>query len=213
MGLITPESGRQTETHTLLANQNSIRMEGVGIDVVRRVHALVTDGSLRPWGRQFPHFTSLSIQDHTDLAVAFETSTDTVSGGLCPGAFAALTIGSPLTEDLLDAFGEYFKEKYWAAYPKGLMSWIKSSMLTPKDVPRSYGSVILWTEFSPPQLAIVDSPVTGNVIIVTPSSYVESPGNSCLICQIQANGTIKKIGVGVGSKVKAGTVGSFLLTA
>jgi hypothetical protein len=155
MGLITPGSGRQTETHALLANQNSIRMEGVGIDVVRRVHALVTDGSLRPWGRQFPHFTSLSIQDHIDLAVAFETSTDTVSGGLCPGAFAAFPFGSPFTEDLLDAVGEDFKEKYWAAYPKGLMSWIKCSMLMPKDVPRSYGSVILWTDSSPPQLAIV----------------------------------------------------------
>lgn len=213
MGLIIPESGRQAETHTLLANQNSIRMEGVGIDVVRRVHALVTDGSLRPWGRQFPEFMNLSMQDHIDLAVAFETSADTVSGGICPGAFAALSFGSPLTEDLLNIFGEEFREKYWAAYPKGMMTWIKSAMLMAKDGPRSYGTVILWTDSSPPQLAIVDSPVTGDVMIVTPSSYVESPGNSCLVCQIQANGTIKKIGVGVGSKVKAGTVGSFLLTA
>jgi hypothetical protein len=213
MGLITPESGRQAETHTLLANQNSIRMEGVGIDMVRRVHALVTDGSLRSWGKQFPEFLSLSIQDHIDLAIAFETPADTISGGLCPGAFAALSFGNPLIEDLLNAFGEDFKEKYWAAYPKGLMTWIKSSMLMPKDVPRSYASVILWTDSSPPQLAMVDSPVTGNVIIVTPSSYVENPGNSCLVCQIQANGTIKKIGVGVGSKVKARAVGSFLLTA
>lgn len=211
MSVITPDSTR-TETHTLLANPSSIRMDGIGIDRVTRVHALVTDGTLRPWGRQFPQFMDLTIQDHVDIAAAFETGTELVSR-LCPGAFAALAFGRPFPEDLLNAFGPEFVELYWKSYPKALLTWVKAAMLMPKDEPRSYGNVILWTEASGPQLAITDAPVTGRVIIVTPSSYVEKPGNSCLVCQVQEDGTVKKIGVGVGSQVKASTTGSVLLTA
>ena len=62
------------------------------------------------------------------------------------------------------------------------------------------------------QLAIVTEPVEGRVMVVTPSSSVEHPGRGCLICQQLPNGSLRKIGIGLGKAVKTSLTGAFLLT-
>ncbi len=66
--------------------------------------------------------------------------------------------------------------------------------------------VIVSTAANEPQVAVVNEPVMGNILLVTPSSYSRKRGVDFLIC-------LRRIGVGLGKKVKASTTASLLLTA
>ena len=206
MPLIGSGVPNQIETHRLSLNQNGLQLDGVGIDPVRRICVLLTNGSLNVWSH--PAFLQLPADDHIDIAKAYGMPTDTI-GTLCPAAFAAISAMSPLPVEILAAFGKEFEEKYEMLVPKGLLVWSKVATLM--QASEGTALVVIWTASSEPQLAVVTERVQGNVVVVTPSSYVDHPGEGCMICQLIPNGTLRSIGLGLGLQVKASRKVSLLL--
>jgi Heterokaryon incompatibility protein (HET) len=196
----------EIETHQLKMCQDGLQLDGVGIDPVRRVWVIVPHGSLTAWNH--PAFMDLTTNDHIDIAKAYGMPTDTI-GTLCPAAFAAISSMSPLEPALLAAFGKEFAEKYETLVPKGLLMWSKVGTLMQASEDNAF--VVIWTASSEPQLAVVTERVQGTVFVVTPSSYADRPGEGCMICQLTLNGTLKKIGLGIGMQVKASSKASLLL--
>ena len=198
------------ETHKLYVRPLGVFLENVGIDPVTTVQVIIANGSLRSWPA--PEFLSLPASAHIDMAKAFGVSSDVVgeAGLLCPGAFAALSALGPLPPDILKAFGEEFMEKYELAIPRGMLGWVRSTILM-AVCQEDHAWVVINTRSSGPQLALVTERVEGNVVVVTPSSYLETPGDGCIICKVTPNGELQKIGLGMGDAVKASSLASALL--
>jgi len=206
MPLIIIGAPDNIETHKFSRYQNGLKLDGVGIDPIKRACPILTNGSLRTWSH--PEFLDMTSNDHIDIAKAFGMPTDTIQG-LCPAAFAAISSMSPLPPQLVQAFGTDFEEKYQVSVPKGLLMWSKVGILMQASKDNAF--VVLWTASSEPQLAVVTERVQGTVFVITPSSYINHPGEGCMICQLTPKGTLKKIGLGVGMKVKASNKVSLLL--
>lgn len=224
MGYINPGDPKHLESHFLVLAENGLRMDGVGFDRVTKVASILCwsrEGKLYEWRKRFPEFLDMDRETHTALASAWGMPTDTVKVGkkdnaidLVVGAWAAYGSLSSLASDkgniLLKAFGDEFLEAFYALVPRGLLTWTKTMHLT-QDRDDS-AIILIWTTCSEVQLAVVSEPVEGRVMVVTPSSYVEHPGHGCLICQQLPNGSLRKIGLGLGKAVKASSTGTFLLT-
>ncbi|KAF8076870.1 heterokaryon incompatibility protein-domain-containing protein [Lyophyllum atratum] len=202
------------ETHTIsFTFTGRLELGNVGVDNVTRVYAIITHGSLCAWKN--PEFLNLSTTEHIAIAKAFEMPPDTVgpSNLLVPAAFAAISAMGPLPPELVAAFGTEFQEKYEMHIAQGLLMWAKVGVLM--QASEDNALVVIWTAASPdePMLAVVNERVTGQpVFVVTPGSFVDAPGEGCLICVRNADGSARKIGLGVGRKVRAGGKATFVLT-
>lgn len=212
MGFISPTPANGSETHHLVLTQNVLRMDGVGIDCVEKVYYIIGHGPIREWGKKFPNFMDVGIEQHIDIARAFELDTDTCKDSqLCPAAFAAMgALTLPYNSSLMNRFDKEFQEMFLKNYPKALLMWIKFSFLQYRE---DTAATIIWTSASTPQVAVISEPLEGHVIAVMPSSYLSKPGPGCLLCKVLPNGNLRKIGIGLGNQVKATKIGTFNLSA
>jgi hypothetical protein len=209
MGYLIPDAS--AEKHKLLIDQAGLQIEGAGVDDVTRVHCIIGSGNLASWAHESPNILEMSVNDHLDISKAFEMPSDcciVTGSAISPAAFAAISAMGPIPDDILNQLGKEFADKYASARPKGLLMWVKASMLM--QASKDTAVVIIWTASSDPQLAVVTEKIAGRVTVVTPSSYVDNPGYGCLVCRLNSNGALRKIGVGIGSKVKARKTVSYL---
>jgi hypothetical protein len=221
MGFISPGDPKHPATHQLILTGNGLRLEGVGIDRVEGAHSIVCfprSGPLYEWSRNFPSFLDMTNIGHIALAKAWNLPPEPVKfgdGQLIAGAWAALGSFSGLAGeegvDTMKMFPKEFHEKFYRMVPSGLLTWTKAITLAQDRYDSAI--ILIWTNSSEVQLAVVTEPVEGRVVVVTPSSYLEHPGRACLICRHSPNGTLRKIGIGLGKRVKASSRGTFLLTA
>jgi hypothetical protein len=224
MGYIGPGDLKRDETHSLVLSGYGLRMNGVGFDWVTRVDSIIAlpkEGKLHDWGKQFPEFLDKSMETHKALATAWGMSSETMKFGgkdkavdLVVGAWAAYGAMSGLAQDkdniLLKIFGDEFTEAFYKLVPQGYLTWTKAMHIMQDRYDSAI--VLIWTTSSEVQLAVVSEPVEGQVMVVTPSSFIEHPGHGCLICQQLPNGSLRKIGIGLGKAVKASSTGTFLVT-
>jgi len=203
MGFIpSHEHADMPNSHSFtLDPSGGIQLNNIGLDTVTTVHPIITNGGLRSWPAI--NFLDLPSSAHSGVASAFGLPDDRV-GELCPGSFAAMAFGQPMPPNLLAVFGKDFQEKYEELVPQGMLGWLRASFFT--QATEDNAIVIIWTRSSDPQLAVVTSKVEGSVFVVTPSSYKDNPGEGCLICQLTPGGLLKKIGIGLGSRVKASQI-------
>lgn len=209
IGFISPTSAARSETHKLVLTQNGLRMDGIGIDHVKKSYYIVGHGPLRDWGKKFPNFMNTGFELHADIARAFELDTDTYKR-LCPAAFAAMGALTLAHSDLIKQADKRFQEMFFKNEPKALLMWIKFTFLQQNE---DIAAIIIWTSASTPQLAVVSEPLEGHIVAVMPSSYLRKPGPGCLICKVLPNGNFRKVGIGLGNQVKATTIGTFNLSA
>ena len=224
MGYVSPGDPKRPESHSLALTENGLRMDKVGFDRVTKVVPILAwpkQGRLLDWSKRFPEFIDMNTETHTALASAWGMPTDTIKIGkggsateMVVGAWAAYGSISGLAMDggdvLQRAFGEDFSEAFQALAPRGLLTWMKALHFVQDRY--DCANVLIWTSSSEVQLAVVTEPVEGSVVVVTPSSYVEHPGRGCLICQQLPDGSLRKIGIGLGKAVKASSTFSFLVT-
>jgi hypothetical protein len=212
MGSIKPRPSERTETHTLHISQNALQMQGVGYDRVTKVHCILSWGdALKAWSKTHPHFLDMPTDAHFDIARAFGLEAQPFKDQtICPASFAAimaLSINSnPQATSLL---GPEFQEYLEVHIPAALLQWIRLTYLVQK---RDDSAVIMiWTQSSGVQLAIVNEPLDGcAVIALMPSSYKDNPGPGCLVGRVLPDGSVKKVGVGLGREVKALDIASFI---
>lgn len=211
MGYIRPMPANRKETHSLVLTRNGLRMDGIGIDKITKVHCILGWGPLQEWNKKFPEFMNMPFDAHFDLARAFGLEpTPFKDSQLCPASFAAMmSLGVSEENDITKLFGEIFQELLYNNIPPSLLQWIKASYLMQDR--HDSALTMIWTRSSEVQLAVATEPLEGHVLTVMPSSYKESPGPGCLICQVLPNGNLKKIGIGLGKAVKASELGTFLL--
>jgi len=193
--------------HFALSPDGEIQLNNVGMDSVKRVYPIVTYGALHSWAVEF---LDLSPEYHAGIATAFGLPDNKVEG-LCPAAFAAISSMGPMPDELTMIFPPAFQEAYKTYVPRGMFGWVRTAYFAQGT--EDYGMVVIWTHNSAPQLGVVTSKVEGHVVILTPSSYEDNPGEGCLICKVLPNGTVKKIGVGFGMEVKATKLISTVLVA
>jgi hypothetical protein len=212
MGYIRPVPAGRTETHSLVLTRNGLRMDGVGIDKITRVHCLLGLGpALEDWNRKFPEFMKMDPDAHVDVARAFGLEPTLYKDSqLCPASFAAMmSLGVGGQDEISKIFGKLFQDLLYDNIPPSLLQWIKVSYLMQDR--NDSALTMIWTESSAVQLAVVTEPIEDVVLAVMPSSYKENPGAGCLICQLLPNGNMKKIGIGLGKAIKASKLGTFLL--
>lgn len=224
MGYINPGAPRHDETHLLVLAENGLRMADVGFDWVTRVYCIYSypsEGKLFDWSKHFSPPLSTDTETQKAMASAWGMPTDTMKIGkedpmdIVIGAWAAWGSMSGLGtseggELIMKAFGDEFTEAYHQLVPQALLTWTKTIHLT---LDRDDSSIVLiWSAHSEVQVAVVSEPVEGRVMVVTPSSYAEHQGRGCLICQQLPNGSIRKIGIGLGKAIKAASKGTFLMT-
>lgn len=224
MGYINPGAPRHDETHLLVLAENGLRMADVGFDWVTRVYCIYSypsEGKLFDWSKHFSPPLSTDTETQKAMASAWGMPTDTMKIGkedpmdIVIGAWAAWGSMSGLGtseggELIMKAFGDEFTEAYHQLVPQALLTWTKTIHLT---LDRDDSSIVLiWSAHSEVQVAVVSEPVEGRVMVVTPSSYAEHQGRGCLICQQLPNGSIRKIGIGLGKAIKVASKGTFLMT-
>ncbi|GLB34266.1 hypothetical protein LshimejAT787_0111500 [Lyophyllum shimeji] len=203
--IISPSAPVVEETHHFsFTPSGRLEVKDVGVDNVTSCIPIITNGSLRAWTH--PEFLQLSTEEHIAIAKAFEMSPETVgpSNLLVPAAFAAISAMGPLPQALVAAFGEDFEEKYEKHLGQGLLMWAKVGVLM--QASEDNALVVLWTASSPdePMLAVVNERLTGHiVVVVTPGSYVDTPGEGCTICIQNEDGSGRKVGLGIGKRVRA----------
>lgn len=71
--------------------------------------------------------------------------------------------------------------------------------------------VVLWDDVNAPQLAVVTEAIDGPIVLVLPSSCRTTPAEGCLVCKVQPDGTLRKIGIGLGKSLNAVEEGDFFL--
>jgi hypothetical protein len=212
MGYIRPMPAGRTETHSLVLTRNGLRMDGIGIDKVTRVHCLLGTGpALQEWNKKSPEFMSMPFDAHIDVARAFELEPTLYKDTqLCPASFAAMmSLAAGKQDEVFDMFGKLFEDLLHENIPPSLLQWIKATYLMQNRDDSAL--TMIWTQSSAVQLAVVTEPVEGAVIAVMPSSYKDNPGAGCLLCKVFPNGNVKKIGIGLGKAIKASELGTFLL--
>ncbi|KAJ0424020.1 heterokaryon incompatibility protein-domain-containing protein [Aspergillus carlsbadensis] len=203
------------ETHTLRLTDDGIQMNSIGIDPVKQainVYCQAAEGPLSDWTRSHPTFIEWSVNTHSNLAGAWglpsDTSTFTLNGQpqeFCPAAWAVYSVLWPtLAAPVLDAFGAQFATAVRRYLPQAMIQRSRIAHVMKGDA----ALVLVWMASSEPQLAIVSEAVSGTVVAVTPSSYLESPGPGCLLCKVLPEGGMRKIGLGLGGAVRAGLLAS-----
>ncbi|MCJ1279830.1 hypothetical protein MMC21_007654 [Puttea exsequens] len=104
-------------------------------------------------------------------------------------------------DKLFEAKGEPEQTQYYKSIQKSLITW--SSVSTLMHQIENYAVVVIWTQYCGPVLAVLTEEPKQYACIVTPSSYVDEPGEGFLILTADAGGTtFRKIGVGLSTKVK-----------
>ncbi|KAL5344385.1 hypothetical protein ACLOAV_010645 [Pseudogymnoascus australis] len=214
-----------TEKHAfeLIVGQHraGIYMKDIGVSQVSLAYPLSAGTDpLKKWLSDFPDALTTNPTFHTQIATAFGLDTSVVATTsraqlpLCPAFFAAM-YGSfhsllRVRSAISDPPGLDFDAEFHAQVPLALRSWIKYGMLD-KAVDGNAALAVLWInegetegDLGEPMLAVVtEPPPFGNCVIITPGSYVQIPGPSCLVCKREEDGSYKKIGVGIGTKVRA----------
>lgn len=95
--------------------------------------------------------------------------------------------------------------------PRCLSMW--TSLMSLAYGREDYAVLLLWTESSGPLLALITEPIEPTVTsntpkfaaVVTPSSYLDKPGEWFMLCtQSEKGGNyFRKVGIGVNSRVHA----------
>lgn len=212
MGYVQPVSVNRAETHSLALAGNGLRMSGIGVDKFEKVHCLqVLSDHLRDWGRTFPDFDNMSLHSHTSLAEAFGFAPEFCPGtDWCPAAYAAIVVIAAINDSSwTHAYGRLFRDMLFDHVPLAFVRWLRFHHLMQQRHDSSL--VMIWFQSSKVQLAVVTEPVEGNILAVMPSSYRTEPGPGCLIYKVLSNGSLKKIGIGLGSACKASELGDYLL--
>ena len=199
------------ETHRLIWERQGLRLQDVGVNYITKVWPIVTYGKLVSWQKKFPEFMGVPFDVHFDIARAFEIPAEEHSQ-LCPASFAAIGALSFEQDDpIVRFFPAEFVEKYEQARPKGMLMWMKALFMMQACEHKAF--VVLWTSVGDPQIAVVTERIEGsNILVVTPSSYVDKPGEGGLICQLTPDRTFRTIGIALGTKVKASTKISLVLS-
>jgi len=212
MGYVQPVSVNRAETHSLSLAGNGLRMSGIGVDKFEKVHCLqVLSDHLRDWGRTFPEFNNMSLHSHISLAEAFGFAPEFCPGtDWCPAAYAAMVVIAAINDSSwTHAYGRLFRDMLFDHVPLAFVRWLRFHHLMQQR--HDSALVMIWFQSSKVQLAVVTEPVEGNILAVMPSSYRTEPGPGCLICKVLSNGSLKKIGIGLGSACKASELGDHLL--
>jgi hypothetical protein len=207
MGAVLPVAANsRIETHTLrLTADDRLQLHGVGAASITQVHSIFTSSAaLQAWQARFPDLLGLSPEVAGDLATAFGLAPTLYKDtGLCPAAFAAiLANGDPgRIEAVARLFDGEFQDLLYASVPRAMVRWIEIVYFMQDRADAAL--VLVWTASSGVQLAVVTEPVEGTVFVITPSSYVDQPGPGCLLCRVLDDGSVRKIGLGLGKAVKA----------
>ncbi|KAK4249136.1 heterokaryon incompatibility protein-domain-containing protein [Corynascus novoguineensis] len=212
MGYVRPIPVERSETHSLALTRSGLRMGGIGIDRITKVHCILGWDPLEEWWKRFPDFLGMPFDAHFDLARAFGLEAIPHNDSqLCPASFAAyLALQVSKNDDgVMELFGKAFGDLLYNNIPPALLQWIRAAYLTQNR--KDSALTMIWTQSGGVQLAVVTEPVEGNVLAVMPSSYRTEPGPGCLICQVLPNGCLKKIGIGLGNACKASELRGFLL--
>jgi hypothetical protein len=84
---------------------------------------------------------------------------------------------------------------------QAVITW--SSISTMIHTIKSHAFVTYWTQSCGPVLAVLMEVPRRYTCIVTPSSYVDEPGEGILVLTVdQRSAEFRKIGVGVSTKIK-----------
>jgi hypothetical protein len=206
MGSVMPVANGGIETHTLcLTTDDRLQMGGVGAASITKVYCIFTaSDAMKAWQSRFPDLLGLSEEVAVDVAKAFGLETTLYKDtGICPAAFAAILSNGD--QSRIDAvaklFDAEFQDLLYGNVPKATLQWIKITYFMQDRADSAL--VLVWTTASEAQLAVVTEPVEGTVFVITPSSYVNDPGPGCLLCKVLDDGTVRKIGLGLGKVVKA----------
>ncbi len=199
-----------------------IYMKDIGFSNVALAYPLSADKApLKQWVSGFPDALTMNYKFHAQIATAFGLDTSvvvTTSLGahlqLCPAFFAARYGASHSLLKVRSAIaappGPEFDIEFRAQVPLALRSWIKYGMLN-KAVDGNAALVVLWVnegkteeDLGEPILAVVtETPPSEGCVIITPGSYVQRPGPHFLVCKLNPDRSYKKIGIGLGTKVRA----------
>src|SRR5207247_10970754 len=97
-------------------------------------------------------------------------------------SLASLSATKILPDKTMSTFTHGFRSRYNSFRPHSLFMWAKAATLmqTRKE---DMGLAVIWTTASDPQLCVLDKPLVGAALVVTPSSYLEETGKGwfCLL--------------------------------
>ena len=196
---------KRRERHRIIdLSDKRLRLQGVGIDSITNFYPILGVGDLVPWQRKYPEMIDVSIPLAVDVARAWDLDVDSFPEELRIFLFFAVcAFGRSLEvfDKLFEAKGEPVQTQYYKAMQKSLITW--SSVSTLVHEIETHAIVVIWTQCCGPLLAVLTEEPKQYACIVTPSSYVDEPGEGFLVLTADAGATIfRKIGVGVSTKVK-----------
>jgi hypothetical protein len=106
-----------------------------------------------------------------------------------------------LIEKEFESKGQETLTMYHKAMQQAVITW--SSISTMIHTIKSHAFVTYWTQSCGPVLAVLMEVPRRYTCIVTPSSYVDEPGEGILVLTVdQRSAEFRKIGVGVSTKIK-----------
>ncbi|KAK2596164.1 hypothetical protein QQS21_006441 [Conoideocrella luteorostrata] len=215
VGVIASELHGREESHMLESAPNGIHFKNVGYDYVIGMNCIFGTGVLATWHAKFGHILEWSADQQRELARAFNLPDDVHSQtGLCPGAIAAYSafVGQNILPEHMDYMADIW-EVVQAYEPMALLEWIRAGALLNRDLPFDSALVLLVTQSRDTQLAVlteeVDDP--SRLIALMPASYGLNPGAGCIVGRLLPSGEVKKIGVGLGRKLRHSGVAKFTL--
>ena len=196
---------KRRETHRIIhLGDKRFRLQGVGIDSITSFYPILGQGKLVPWRKKYPEMLDVSSPLAVDVARAWDLDVDSFpEESRILLVFTVYGFGRSLEvfDKLFEAKGEPEQTQYYKSIQKSLITW--SSVSTLMHQIENYAVVVIWTQCCGPVLAVLTEEPKQEACIVTPSSYVDEPGEGFLVLTADAGGTtFRKIGVGLSTKVK-----------
>jgi len=196
---------KRRESHKItVLSDNRVQLQDVGFDSITKYHALHGVGNMIPWQKQHPKILEATTDVAIDVARAWDLDVEAFPEDLRTMlVFTIYGFGHPndMIEEVFQARGEEALTMYHRAVQKAMITWSSISTLIQKI--ENYAIVVIWTQHCGPVLAAMTEVPKQFSFIVTPSTYVDEPGEGFLIVTADAGATVfRKIGVGLSSKMK-----------
>ena len=200
-------AAKRRESHRITTlSQNRLQLHGVGLDRINMFYAIIAYGQMKAWGQQFPEMSRVRTDVAIDVSRAWGLDVDAFPEQL--RLFLVFTIYSmgqrPLDviEKFIESQGEDVRRKFYKAAQQAMITWSSVATLTQKII-EHYAIAVAWTDHCGPLVAILTEAPKQHAFIITPSSYVDEPGEGFLVVTADPGSpTFRKIGVGISSNVR-----------